>query len=317
MKVVFTGASSFGLRCLDSIRGLPSVDVVGVITNNQNFKISYAPQEGVSNVLYADFADYAEDNDIDCYTMADKMSEPGLEACLEQWQADIMIVVGWYHMVPNSILNHLPTYGMHASLLPDYSGGAPLVWAIINGEEQTGISLFRFADGVDNGPLVGQMTTPIDHRDTIKTVYERIEILGCELLSANLPLLATGKAPHKVQDESKRRIFTQRKPSDGLIDWHQTAAEIYNFVRAQTHPYPGAFTALDGGKVTIWSAGIGLQVSDGSKAVGQLIVFQQQVYVVCGGNSLLQLKQVEHNNEEQDSWQWYCRLKDHASRYFT
>ena len=317
MKVVFTGASRFGLRCLASIRSLPCVDVVGVITNDQDFKISYAQQDGVNNVLHANFAEYAEEHDINCYTMANKMSELGLKICLEKWQGDIMIVAGWYHMVPNSILNHLPTFGLHASLLPDYSGGAPLVWAIINGEKQTGISLFQFADGVDNGPLLGQLATPIYYRDTINTVYDRIEMLGVELLQENLPLLATGQASYRVQDESKRRFFAQRKPSDGVINWHQNATQIYNFVRAQTHPYPGAFTVLDGDKLTIWSVGISSEIPDGRKSVGQLITLKQQVYVVCGDNSLLQLKQVEHNNEEQDSWQWYCRLKGHTLGYFT
>ncbi|MEO2173475.1 MAG: methionyl-tRNA formyltransferase [bacterium] len=308
MKVVFTGASRFGLCCLGSIRDLPCVDVVGVITNEQDFKISYAPQ-GVSNVLYANFAEYAKQHDIACYTMKQKMNEPGLKTSLEQWQADIMIVVGWYHMVPKSILNQLPTYGMHASLLPDYSGGAPLVWAIINGEDKTGISLFQFADGVDNGPLVGQLVTPITFEDDIKTVYERIETLGCQLLRENLPLLASGEAPHQVQDESKRRICAQRKPADGMIDWGKTAGEIYNFVRAQTHPYPGAFTTLDDDKVMIWSAAVCERPAQADEAVGQLIICDQQLYVVCGDNSLLQLKQVEFNNEEQAAWRWYSQLE--------
>ena len=165
-----------------------------------------------------------------------------------------MIVVGWYHLLPKSILDIAPVYGLHASLLPDYSGGAPLVWAIINGETNTGITLFQMKPGVDNGPVLGSRATRIDRTDTIRTLYERVEDLGIELVLEHLGSMADGTAVATPQIESDRRVFPQRTPADGEINWHCSSEEIYDFVRAQTRPYPGAFSMCRGEKVTIWES---------------------------------------------------------------
>ncbi len=143
MRVVFIGSSRFGLRCLESVNQQANITVSGIITNRQTFTISYAP-EGVSNVLYADMATYATLHGIPCYFMQEQMAEPELFKHVETWQPELFLVAGWYHKVPRSLRDVTPALGLHASLLPDYSGGAPLVWAIINGEGNTGITLFRF-----------------------------------------------------------------------------------------------------------------------------------------------------------------------------
>ena len=109
-------------------------------------------------------------------------------------------------------------------------------------------------DGVDNGDIIGQKIVPILFNDDIRTLYAKIEKAGQELLEENLPRIATGQCQLTPQDESKRRIMPQRGPEDGLIDWHWQALQIYNFIRAQTKPYPGAFSFLRGEKITIWEA---------------------------------------------------------------
>lgn len=251
MRLLFIGASKFGLRCLQESIKLPDVKPVGIITNPETFSISYNP-DGVRNVLHADFRQVAEENEIPVHVMEGKMNDPALLEQIEEWAPDFILVVGWYHMVPKKILNIAPTAGLHASLLPSYSGGAPLVWAIINGETETGISLFYFDRGVDNGPLIGQKQEPIHHDDTIATLYSRIEERGLELLREYLPMIAKGTAPRIIQDESKRTIMPQRSPADGEIDWNRSSTALYNFIRAQTRPYPGAFTRHDGRTVKVW-----------------------------------------------------------------
>ena len=146
--------------------------------------------------------------------------------------------------------------GIHALLLPDYSGGAPLVWAIINGEKKTGVTFFYFDEGVDSGDIIAQEEIDIYENDTIKTLYEKAELTGKNILIKYLPLLAVNQAPRIKQDESKRRIFPQRKPSDGEIDWNWESKRIKNFIRAQTKPYPGAFTLINNKKIIIWDADI-------------------------------------------------------------
>lgn len=263
MKTVFIGASTFGLRALGLLRTLDAIELVGVVTAPQKFRISYRP-EGVTNVLHADMAAYCSDVSIPCVELTTSMKDEHLFNQVQEWKPDMFIVVGWYHMIPAAWRQLAPCYGLHASLLPDYSGGAPLVWAMINGESRTGISFFQMDDGVDSGPLVGQRAVPILETDTIRSLYDRIEAAGLELLGTYVPRLASGEAEHILQDESKRRIFPQRGPEDGAIDWACSVADVDRFIRAQTKPYPGAFFHLGDSRITVWKAS---PVSDGESVV--------------------------------------------------
>jgi methionyl-tRNA formyltransferase len=243
VRIVFIGASGFGMRAAETLARLADCQLVGVVTAPRQFSISYRPT-GVTNVLFADLSEFASARDIPYHILNRGMNDPELFRVVCNWQPDCFVVVGWYHMVPASWRKLAPAYGLHASLLPNYSGGAPLVWAMINGEARTGITLFQFDDGVDSGPILGSLATNITHDDTIATLYSRIEDLGLKLLKKNLPLLARGAGKFIVQDESQRRVFPQRGPEDGKIDWTQHANRIHDFIRAQTRPYPGAFSCL-------------------------------------------------------------------------
>lgn len=253
MKVVFVGASRFGLRCLKLAQQINSVEVVGIVAAPPVFPISYRP-EGVTNVLHVDFAGYAEENGIPLVMFKERMSDPVLLEAIREWQPDIFLVIGWYHMIPKSWRAIAPAYGLHASLLPEYSGGAPLVWAIINGEKKTGITLFQMDDGVDTGPIAAQIAEPINNDDTIATLYARIETRGIELLNKTLPIMADGSLKLTEQSKTLRKIMPQRSPEDGHIDWSQEVNVIDRFIRAQTRPYPGAFSFFDDKKIVIWKA---------------------------------------------------------------
>lgn len=254
MRVVFIGASMFGARCLDAMFSLNGITVVGAVTAPRIFSISYN-RAGVTNVLHADIHARCAATGIPVAEITENgMHDAMLCATVRRWNPQAFIVAGWYHMIPARWREIAPAYGLHASLLPDYSGGAPLVWAMIQGETETGITLFRMDGGVDSGPIVGQAATPITADDTIATLYARIEGLGVQLLTDYLPRLANGTAALRTQDASRRRLFPQRSPADGVINWTQPAARIHDFIRAQTKPYPGAFTHLGDRKLTIWAA---------------------------------------------------------------
>lgn len=234
--------------------------------------------------------------------MAKEMKEPGLLEQVQTLSPDIFIVVGWYHMVPKSWRELAPAYGLHASLLPDYSGGAPLVWAIINGETKTGASLFELSDGVDNGPIVGQLSADIYPEDTISTLYERIEVLGVELLQTHLPRLAEGSAKPVVQNENKRRVYPMRVPEDGKIDWSLHARQVYDFIRAQTKPYPGAFTLFGKDKITIWSS----RVSGNKMSLrpAELKRVEKKMFVGCGDSFALEILDVAKNGIDISFFNW-------------
>jgi len=173
---------------------------------------------------------------------------------IKSFSPDLILVLGWYYLVPKKIREVAPlgAWGIHASLLPKYAGGAPLVWAIINGEKEAGVTLFRFDDSVDGGDIIKQKKFPILFEDTIKEVYEKAIKASKEILVEVFTNL--DKVTFTPQNKSKIEIWPQRFPEDGEIDWNKGVIEVYNFIRAQTKPYPGAFTFLKGKKLIIWSA---------------------------------------------------------------
>lgn len=260
MRVVFIGASRFGLRCLEATASSSGIELVGVVTAPRSFKISYS-REPVTNVLHTDFARVCQKLGAPAVELREKMTDPLIMESIRNWAADFILVAGWYHMIPKAILDVPPkgVAGIHASLLPRYRGGAPLVWAMINGEKEVGATLFYFDEGVDTGDIIAQKSVPVLFHDTIATVYDKIEVAGLEMLRDELPRIADNTAkrtPQGPAPQGHRRVWPQRSPSDGLIDWSQPAASIYNFIRAQTMPYPGAFTFWRGTRVIIWESRI-------------------------------------------------------------
>lgn len=277
------GASKFGEKILEALID-DGVGICGVITNERTFSISYS-DTAVENVNYADIGKLAEENKIPQYCMQKHMLEEQLCDFVIECRPRIFVVAGWYHMVPKKLREMAPAYGLHASLLPKYSGGAPLVWAIIEGASETGITFFQMDSGVDSGPIVGQLSTNIRFSDDIASLYSRMETLGCQLVREYTPRLLDGTAVHQEQDNSFRTTYPQRCPEDGLILWNQTDVEMIRFVRAQTRPYGGAFTFFGSEKVNVWSADISpskvlLKIGEFKLFDGNLVVGTKQGNIV-------------------------------------
>ena len=252
MRLLVLSSSSLGLQCLERLQLNSEVKIVGIITTPQTFSISYAPG-GVKNVLHVDFDEFASRHQVPLKRMNSKMSDPdNLEFVVAQ-NPDCILVLGWYHMIPKTWLEAWPTFGIHASLLPKYSGGAPLVWAIINGEKITGLTLFRFDSGVDSGPIVKQRMIRIRRRDTIATVYKKVEVKSVRLIEKYVLKLTDPKLRLKFQNEIERSVFPQRSPDDGEIKETLDKTAVLNFIRAQTRPYPGAFAQIGAIRVVMWS----------------------------------------------------------------
>jgi methionyl-tRNA formyltransferase len=178
------------------------------------------------------------------------------EAEIARVAPDLIVVMGWRTLVSERVLAvpRFGSVGAHESLLPVYRGFAPVNWAVINGEKETGVSLFYMtATGVDNGDLIAQASVAIGPDDTAGQVYQRTAEASLTLLASHFDLLLEGKAPRIPQDESKATYTCARTPDDGLIDWNAGTRTIHNLVRGVTHPYPGAFSHFAGKRYRIWS----------------------------------------------------------------
>ena len=171
---------------------------------------------------------------------------------------DVLLVIGWTQLVKPQLLAvpKIAALGFHASLLPKYRGRAPVNWAILNGEQETGNTMIVLEPGADEGDIVSQRRIPITFEDDCATIYQKVSVTECEMLDEVLPLIQQGRMPRIKQDASQATVMPKRRPEDGLIDWNWTSRQLYDWVRALTKPYPGAFTHMSGRKITIWKASI-------------------------------------------------------------
>jgi methionyl-tRNA formyltransferase len=257
IRISFFGATKFSEYLLNKLLLLDYIEVVSVFYIPEMFSISYSSDQ-VKNSNYADLNSIAQLNNIPSYEVDSVPNKKiqDYESIINSQKLDVILVLGWYYMVPKSIrnLSKFGAWGIHASMLPNYAGGAPLVWAIIHGEKETGVTLFKLKDGVDDGDIILQKSFSIDDNDTIFEVYEKAQIISSTILEEVLSKI--DKITFLPQDVSKIQVFPQRKPEDGEIDWSKSAKQIKDFIRAQSKPYPGAYTLIGNKKVIIWDANI-------------------------------------------------------------
>lgn len=254
MRILFFGSTEIGFRCLKRLQTIGQ-EIVGVFTIPPTFNISYS-EKPVSAALHVDLSEWLREHSLQEFRVDGRIGGQHYLDLIHQLDPEFILVVGWYHMIPKRIYKYprLGTALMHASLLPRYRGGAPVNWAIINGETETGITLFYVDDRYDAGDIIAQKRVTIDFHDTCLAVYQKIMAAAEEMIETCIPLIEKGCAPRIPQDESQATYVPQRRPEDGLVDWEWDALRVHNWIRAQTHPYPGAFTFVSGRKLYIWQA---------------------------------------------------------------
>lgn len=173
---------------------------------------------------------------------------------IRELQPDVIFSFYYRHMLSDEILSLAPLGGfnLHGSLLPRYRGRAPVNWALVNGETETGATLHKMVKRPDAGDIVGQQKVAIADNDTALTLHKKVLEAAQAVLKEQLPKLKNGTATFTKQDESQASYFGRRTAADGEILWHKSAKEINNLVRAVTEPYPGAFSYLGQRKLIVW-----------------------------------------------------------------
>jgi methionyl-tRNA formyltransferase len=247
MKVLFIGSMKRGYLALKALVAA-GADLAGVISLRQDEHETErfeGPIAQLASELHVPLCETKWLNDRDY-----------ADIIRNHWRPDIGVVVGCRLRLPREIYTAPPagTLAVHDSCLPEYRGFAPLNWAILNGVDHTGVTLFYVTDGVDAGDIVAEQRIPIGPDETAAGVYERVCEATATLLRDTYPLLAAGRAPRRTQDPAQASYTCPRVPADGLIDWNAGTIQIYNQVRALTRPYPGAFTYSGMQRLTIWRA---------------------------------------------------------------
>ena len=247
MRILFFGYHNVGYFCLQALIDLCREcgdEIAAVVTHSDN------PNE---HIWFASVRELAFRHYLPLYQPEDP-NDPAFVAVMAKLKPDFLFSCYYRQMLKQPLLD-LPRRGalnLHGSLLPRYRGRVPVNWVLVHGETETGVSLHYMVAKADRGDIVGQKKVPIAAEDTAQTLFAKITAAAAELMRETYPLLRAGKAPRMPQDPSRASYFHGRKPEDGRIDWTKSAQEIYNLVRAVTHPYPGAFTFLGEKKLFVW-----------------------------------------------------------------
>ncbi len=174
---------------------------------------------------------------------------------LKKFPADVFVVAAFGQILSEEILT-MPKYGcinIHASLLPKYRGAAPIQWCIVDGEQETGVTIMQMDAGIDTGDILFTRTVPITKEETGGSLFDKLSRAGAELIVEALPKIEAGDFTPQKQDEAQSNYARMLKKEDGEIVWRSTAEEIERLVRGM-NPWPSAYTFYNGKQLKIWKA---------------------------------------------------------------
>ena len=214
-----------------------------------------------------------------------KARDPEFVELLKGMDPDVIVVVAFGQLLPKAILD-IPKYGcvnVHASLLPKYRGAAPIQWAVIDGEEVSGVTTMLMDEGLDTGDMLEKAEIVLDEKETGGSLFDKLSALGGELILSTLEKMENGTITRTPQGDSTTSYAKMLKKTMGEIDWHMEAVKIERLIRG-LNPWPSAYTSLKGKTVKIWSADVVAGESTGNP--GRVTVTKDKLLVECGVNFL-------------------------------
>jgi len=284
-KIVVCAYHNVGYRCLAELLK-QGAEVALVFTHEDS------PTE---EIWFQSVRELAENHGIP-YVTSD-INEPTNVARLTEIAPDFILSFYYRNMIKPEVLE-IPKKGalnLHGSFLPKYRGRVPVNWAVINGETETGATLHYMVEKPDAGDIVDRERVEIEFTDTAFDVFTKVTGAAVTVIARAWPLLRDGKAQRIPTDLKAGSYFGGRKPADGLIDWTKSAVQVYNLIRGVTHPYPGAFTFLNGRKIVIWRA----WPVAGAGAPGKVVATEP--LLVGTGEGLLEVRSLQVEGEEEVS----------------
>ena len=284
MRTVWVSFDTIGRDCLEAAAEA-GAEIVGIVTLPGPVDPDRSGQCSFDEVATRHDAALVEARDV---------NTPETLNALRKLAPELVFVVGWSQLVhdPFIAIARGGVFGMHPTLLPRHRGRAPIPWAILSGLARTGVTLFEILDSTaDSGAIVGQVAVGIGPDETARTLFDRLAAAHVELVRECVPQLLAGSAPRVRQDPRRASAWPKRIPADGIIDWETRAPYLYDWVRAQTRPYPGAFTFLGDEKVVVWRARP-VELEAPAPAGTVVAALPDGPVVACGEGGLL-LEEVE------------------------
>ncbi|HEY3249677.1 MAG TPA: methionyl-tRNA formyltransferase [Ignavibacteria bacterium] len=292
MNIVFMGTPEFAVPALRGIHNsghkLLSVVTAPDKPKGRGLKLSESAVK-----------QYAMQNRLNVLQPA-KLNDPGFVKALQNLNPDLIVVVA-FRILPPEVFN-LPKYGsinLHASLLPKYRGAAPINWAIISGENQTGVTTFFLKDKVDTGNIILQQKVEITDHDNAGTLHDKLMSVGAEVVLDTIKIIEEdkNKVPLTEQNESIATPAPKIFKEDCRINWNSPAQKIHNLVRGLS-PHPGSFTSLNGKQFKIYKTSLtDLAASEDS---GEIIIKENEMYVSCA-DFLLKIEEIQPEGKRRMS----------------
>ena len=286
MRIVFMGTPDFAVPSLERLMA-DGHKILAVYTQpdkpkNRGMKLLPTPVKVV-----------AQAHNIPVYQPVSLKADDSVYQELAAMEPELIVVAAYGKILPKNILD-CPKYGcinVHSSLLPKYRGAAPINWAILNGEEKTGVTIMYMAEGLDTGDIISQRETMIDPDESVETLHDRLSELGAELLSETVAAIGRGEASRTPQDDSKSCYAPMLSRELSAIDFHNPARQIHNQIRGLI-PWPATTAELCGVGFKIFSAQLTGERSE--REPGTVLGADKKgILVVCGDGCILRITELQ------------------------
>lgn len=284
MRIVFMGTPDFSVPTLESLVEAGH-EVIGVVTQPDK------PKGRGKEVLQTPVKAKALELGITVYQPV-RAREEAFVKVLCDLNPDAMVVIAFGQILPKAILD-IPRYGcinIHASLLPKYRGAAPLQWAVLDGETQTGITTMMMDVGMDTGDMLEKRIVPIDPKETYGSIHDKLSVLGGSLVISTLEKIQNGSIIRTPQDEAETSYTKKITKAMGDVDWSLDAETIERLIRG-LNPWPSAYTSWNGKMIKLWEAEV--LDTDFPGSYGQVVKADQDALWIKTGKGTLSLRSLQ------------------------
>lgn len=292
MRIVFMGTPDFAVGSLQALCESCKHEILAVVTQPDR------PKGRGNKLLQTPVKEYALEQGLTVY-QPQKVKTPEFVELLHELQPELIVVAAFGQFLSKEILE-LPKYGcinVHASLLPKYRGAAPIQYAIIKGEKESGVTIMQMDIGMDTGAMLDKVVVPIEENTTMGELHDALREQGATLLLQVIDKIAAGTAVAEPQDNEQATYATLLDRSMEHIDWSKTAQEVHNLIRG-FNPAPSTFTKLPNGKsLKIW----GSKITDKSStaAAGTVIETGKHSFFVACGEGVLEITEVQPESKKR------------------
>lgn len=292
MRIVFMGTPDFAVGSLQALCESGKHEILAVVTQPDR------PKGRGNKLLQTPVKEYALAQGLTVY-QPQKVKTPKFVELLHELQPELIVVAAFGQFLSKEILE-LPKYGcinVHASLLPKYRGAAPIQYAIIKGEKESGVTIMQMDIGMDTGAMLDKVVVPIEENTTMGELHYALREQGAALLLQVIDKIAAGTAVAEPQDNEQATYATLLDRSMEHIDWSKTAQEVHNLIRG-FNPAPSTFTKLPNGKsLKIW--GSKMTDKNSNAAAGTVIVTGKHSFFVACGEGVLEITEVQPESKKR------------------